>query len=60
MSQAFRGATNLSILAKDDPNTSNVTSMHAMFYGATNLTGNFTGWDTRNVTDMSYMFATAG
>lgn len=35
-------ATNLEIKAKDTPNLTGVTDMSYMFYGATNLKGNFT------------------
>jgi surface protein len=41
MERAFYGAINLSILATDTPHLSQVTNMSGMFYGATNLTGNF-------------------
>jgi surface protein len=57
--QAFDGVTNLSILASDTPNLQNVTNMQEMFDGATNLTGNFSGWDTSRVTNFSYMFRSA-
>jgi surface protein len=33
--------------------------MKAMFYGATNLTGNFSNWDTSKVTNMESLFAGA-
>jgi surface protein len=56
---AFDGATNLTINAKDTPNLTNVTSMTEMFDGATNLTGNFSGWDTSRITNMSYLFRNA-
>jgi surface protein len=56
---AFYGATNLQILATDTPNLTKVTSMYGMFYNATNLTGNFSGWDTSNVQSMSYLFYNA-
>ena len=56
MDNAFQGCENLQILATDTPNLSNVTSMVSMFYGATNLTGNFSGWNTSNVTHMAQMF----
>ncbi|MDR0606863.1 MAG: DUF285 domain-containing protein [Candidatus Peribacteria bacterium] len=59
MEYAFINATNLQILATDTPNLSKVTSMYGMFYNATNLTGNFSGWDTSKVTNMSYMFYNA-
>jgi surface protein len=59
MEYAFYNATNVQILATDTPNLSRVTSMNSMFHNATNLTGNFSGWDTSKVADMSYMFYNA-
>jgi surface protein len=56
MRYAFYRATNVQILATDTPNLSKVTDMSYMFYSATNLTGNFSGWDTSKVTNMYYMF----
>ncbi len=40
-------------------NTSQVTNMSYMFYGAYEVTPNVNGWDTSQVTDMSYMFNSA-
>jgi surface protein len=56
MNAAFKGAANLTINATDTPNLVNVVDMTSMFYNATNLTGNFSGWDTSRVTNMSQMF----
>ena len=39
--------------------TSNVTTMHRMFYGALSFNKPIGGWDTRNVTIMSQMFQMA-
>jgi surface protein len=59
MDGAFGYATGLNIKATDTPDLSKVTSMYHMFYYTTNLTGNFSGWDTSKVENMSYMFYNA-
>lgn len=40
-------------------NTTNVTSMSGLFYGATAFNQNLSGWNTQNVTEMGLMFAYA-
>lgn len=40
-------------------NTSNITSMYAMFYDTAKANPNVIFWDTRSVTSMQYMFAKA-
>jgi surface protein len=52
----FYNAKNLTIKATDTPNLTNVLSMLQMFQGATNLKGNFSGWDTSRITNMQQMF----
>jgi surface protein len=59
MANAFYGATNLAIKAADTPNLVNVVDMGNAFRGATNLTGNFSGWNTSNIQNMTYTFASA-
>jgi surface protein len=59
MANAFRGTSGLVIAASDTPNLVNVTDMTNMFYGAKNLTGNFSGWDTSHVLLMSSVFDSA-
>ena len=56
LESAFKGCDNLTDFAGGD--TSSVTDMSDMFFGATALTNaDFSTFDTSNVTDMSYMFA---
>jgi surface protein len=59
MNGAFYNAQHLAILATDTPNLISVTDMSSMFYGATNLTGNFSGWDTSKVYYFNYLFSNA-
>jgi surface protein len=54
--QAFHLSSGLVIQASDTPNLSGVTTMQGMFNGATNLTGNFSGWDTSKITTMTNLF----
>jgi surface protein len=56
---AFRGASNLDVLAEDIPHMAEVTGMAYMFAGTAVSSGNFVGWDTSNVVDMSYLFQNA-
>ena len=51
---AFEGCANLGTVSGGD--TSNVTSMYSMFYGATVADPDTSSWDTSNVTNMSFMF----
>jgi surface protein len=59
MEKAFSHVANLKIKATDTPDLQKVNSMQYMFHSATNLTGNFSGWDTSNVQNMSYLFYNA-
>ncbi|NAS14355.1 BspA family leucine-rich repeat surface protein [Poritiphilus flavus] len=60
MQNAFRGCTNLDVLASDTPDLSSVTTMEAMFHNCSSLKGtsadNLSGWNTANVTDMWSLF----
>ncbi|HLV50070.1 MAG TPA: BspA family leucine-rich repeat surface protein, partial [Erysipelothrix sp.] len=58
MNNAFAGATNLEVTAKDTPDLSNVEDMFYMFKGAETLTGSQGNWNwnTENVTNMSAAF----
>ena len=59
MEGAFYGCVNLSGSPNDNPNLSNVTSMHEMFRGAAAFNGDISGWDTQNVTSFRDMFYNA-
>jgi gliding motility-associated-like protein len=59
MHGAFWGCANLTVLATDVPNLSNVTDMGYMFNGATLFNRDIGNWDVRNVTNMSHMFRRA-
>lgn len=55
--QAFNGAANLQINATDVPDLTRVQDMSSAFAGCRNLTGDLSGWDVSNVTNMNFMFA---
>jgi len=63
MENAFRGCQNLSVLATDTPDLTQVTSTRFMFTGCfsgvNTIVNQINNWDVSNVTDMSYMFASA-
>jgi surface protein len=59
MNAAFYGASGLVVKASDTPNLAKVMDMSYMFRGVTNLTGNFSGWDTSKITNMQYVFQNA-
>ena len=56
---AFRGCTNLNVIATDSPDLSQVSSMNQMFFECSSLIGNasFNNWDTSNVSSMDSLFA---
>ena len=56
MASAFRGCSNLSSTAMDNPNLTNVTSLESMFREASSFNGDLSGWDTGNITTMHSMF----
>ena len=58
MANMFDGASNLTLNTTDMPDLSNVTDMSAMFSEAT-FSGDITGWNVSQVTDMNFMFAGA-
>ncbi len=56
MEVAFGGCYNLRVNAYDAPNLSVATSLHRMFADGSFVNGDFSNWDTSNITDMSSMF----
>ena len=61
MANAFYGCSNLTITATDTPDLSGVgaISLSRTFQNATSFNQDISGWDTSNVTNMSYMFSGA-
>ncbi len=59
MENAFYGCSNLAGPASDVPDLSNVTSLRAMFKGASAFDQNIGAWNTTNVNDMAEMFTGA-
>lgn len=57
MSDAFRGASNLTYNATDTPDLSEVTDMSGAFRETDLFNGDISSWDVSTVTDMSSMFA---
>ncbi|MGB3676690.1 MAG: BspA family leucine-rich repeat surface protein, partial [Candidatus Nanopelagicales bacterium] len=55
----FQGASNFNISATDVPGTSAVQQMPQMFYLASSLNADLSGWDTSEVVNMENMFAGA-
>ena len=56
MEAAFRGCTNLTHNATDEPDLSGVTSLSFMFAHAQNFNGSIGDWDVSTITNMSYLF----
>jgi len=59
MNSAFRGCTNLKIVASDTPDLSIVEDMFAMFLGCSTFNENIDSWDVSNVKNMTSLFAGA-
>ena len=57
---AFIATNNLKVTATDAPDLSDVTDLSHMFEETYSLTGDFSSWDTSNITNMSSMFASSG
>jgi surface protein len=59
MSQAYRGAENLTVTPSDIPDLSQVSSLRQMFYGCSNADIKTGGWDTSTITNLTAMFRDA-
>lgn len=59
MAGAFAMCNNLIINAVDEPNLLSTTNMGGMFYGATSLNQDISGWDVSNINYFDAMFANA-
>lgn len=56
MGSAFRGCSNMQILATDEPDLSAVTDCSLMFRSAHDVNGGLENWNVSNVEDFSFMF----
>ncbi|HPQ22716.1 MAG TPA: BspA family leucine-rich repeat surface protein, partial [Saprospiraceae bacterium] len=59
MEFSFRGCTNMTYMATDIPDLSQVTSLWGMFSNCSNFNGAIGDWDVSNVSIMSDMFSGA-
>ena len=61
MEEAFRGCSNLEVVATDVPDLTNVSTLKSMFNGCSTMVGNasFDTWDTSTVTNMEAVFLNA-
>ncbi len=59
MQNAFYGCANMTHVATDSPDLSNVLTMQRMFSDASSFNGNIGNWDTSNVTNMFGVFYNA-
>ena len=59
MSNAFKGCSNLQILATDEPNLTQCTNMFAMFKGCSSMNADISGWDVSNISRMEFLFEDA-
>lgn len=59
MSFMFYECVNLQINATDIPDTSQVTDMREMFWGASNMNADLSNWDVSNVSNFGGMFFNA-
>ncbi|WP_196888423.1 BspA family leucine-rich repeat surface protein, partial [Aureivirga sp. CE67] len=59
MEDAFSGCSNLVINASDAPDLTEVTSLKAMFRGASSINQSIDHWDVSNITTMKEMFKRA-
>ena len=56
MESAFRGCKNLTVLAPDAPDLSQVTSLNSMFQDCALMNGPVNHWNTGNIADMGELF----
>ncbi|MDF1695430.1 MAG: BspA family leucine-rich repeat surface protein [Saprospiraceae bacterium] len=56
MESAFKGCSNLKVLASDTPDLSAVTDMSEMFAGCTSFNQDISTWDVNNISDMTGLF----
>ena len=56
MSQAYRGAANLTVTPTDIPDLSGVSNFRQMFQGCSNADINTAGWDISTISNISAMF----
>ena len=59
MAMAFRGCTNLHVLATDAPDLSSAASITHMFYAASSFNESIDHWDVSHVTNMDRTFGVA-
>ncbi|CAM1351319.1 BspA family leucine-rich repeat surface protein [Tenacibaculum insulae] len=59
MGKAFRGCKNIEVNAIDKPDLTNATDMNNMFFGASSLNQDISGWDVSTITNMQAVFASA-
>jgi len=56
MASAFRGCSNLTLNATDNPDLSGVTSMSQMFESAVSFNGDINSWDVSTITNLYSLF----
>jgi|GEM_PF-4699495 len=59
MLNAFKGCSNLTVLAEDSPDLSSVTNMISMFRDCSSFNSDINHWDVSNVRRMDFLFKDA-